>query len=68
MGLHAAESLTVSQAAATSGTITAVLAAVGLAAILVLPSFVLLYILDQRGLLPGEGVEQPEGGGVPPSP
>ena len=55
------ESLTVSQAAATTGTITAVLVAVGLAVIFVLPSFVLLYILDQRGRLPGEGVEQTEG-------
>ena len=54
------ESLTVSQAAATTGTITAVLAAVGLAVIFVLPSFIFLYTLDQRGLLPGEGVEQPE--------
>ncbi len=58
------ESLTISQAAATSGTITAVLAAVGLAVIFVVPSFVLLFILDQRGLLPGEGAEQSEGEGA----
>jgi cytochrome d ubiquinol oxidase subunit II len=34
-----------------------VLVAVGLAAVIVLPGFVLLYVLDQRGLLPEEGVE-----------
>ena len=36
---------------------TAVLAAVVLAAVIVLPGFVLLYVLDQRGLLPEEGVD-----------
>jgi cytochrome d ubiquinol oxidase subunit II len=51
------ESLTVSQAAAPDGTIGAVLAATALAAILVVPGFVLLYVLDQRGLLPEEGVD-----------
>ena len=50
------ETLTVSEAAAPSGTIVAVLVAVGLAALLVLPGFVLLYVLDQRGSLPEEGV------------
>jgi cytochrome bd ubiquinol oxidase subunit II len=50
------ESLTISEAAAPSGTIVAVLVAVGLAALLVLPGFVLLYVLDQRGSLPEEGV------------
>ncbi len=50
------ESLTISEAAAPSGTILAVLVAVGLAALLVLPGFVLLYTLDQRGSLPEEGV------------
>jgi cytochrome bd ubiquinol oxidase subunit II len=34
-----------------------VLIAVGLAAIIVLPGFILLYVLDQRGLLPEEGVD-----------
>ena len=33
------------------------LAAVVLAAVIVLPGFVLLYVLDQRGLLPEEGVD-----------
>jgi len=39
------------------GTLTAVLAVVVLAAVVVLPGFVLLYVLDQRGLLPEEGVD-----------
>ena len=52
------ESLTVSQAAAPSGTITAVLVAAALAALLIVPAFVLLYVLDQKSLLPGEGVEE----------
>jgi cytochrome d ubiquinol oxidase subunit II len=51
------ESLTFAAAAAPSGTLTAVLAAVVLAALIVLPGFVLLYVLDQRGLLPEEGVD-----------
>ena len=49
------ETLTISEAAAPSGTIAAVLVAVGLAAVLVLPGFVMLYVLDQRGSLPEEG-------------
>jgi cytochrome d ubiquinol oxidase subunit II len=49
------ESLTVAAAAAPSGTLTAVLVAVALAAVLVLPGFALLYTLDQKGLLPEEG-------------
>jgi cytochrome d ubiquinol oxidase subunit II len=49
------ETLTISESAAPSGTIVAVLVAVGLAAVLVLPGFVLLYVLDQRGSLPEEG-------------
>ncbi len=51
------ESLTVSAAASPSGTLTAVLAAVVLATVIVVPGFVLLYVLDQKGLLPEEGVE-----------
>ena len=51
------ESLTFSAAAAPPGTLTAVLAAVVLAAVIVVPGFVLLYVLDQRGLLPEEGVD-----------
>ena len=51
------ESLTFAAAAAPSGTLTAVLVVVVLAAVVVLPGFVLLYVLDQRGLLPEEGVD-----------
>jgi cytochrome bd ubiquinol oxidase subunit II len=54
------QSLTVSQAAAPSGTIGAVLVATALAVLLIGPGFVALYVLDQRGALPGEGAE---GGG-----
>ncbi|MDX6325820.1 MAG: cytochrome bd ubiquinol oxidase subunit [Nocardioidaceae bacterium] len=50
-------SLTVSAAASPDGTLEAVIAAVVLAALIVLPGFVLLYVLDQRDLLPEEGVE-----------
>jgi cytochrome d ubiquinol oxidase subunit II len=53
------ESLTVSAAAAPSGTITAVLVATGLAVVLVVPAFVLLYALDQKSLLPEEGMPDP---------
>ena len=51
------ESLTISAAASPSGTLAAVLVAVGLAAVIVLPGFALLYVLDQKGLLPEEGVD-----------
>lgn len=50
------ESLTVDDAAAPSGTLTALVVAVGLAAVLVLPAFVLLFVLAQRRLLPDEGM------------
>ena len=49
-------SLTFSAAAAPSGTITAVLVATGLAVVLIVPGFVLLYVLDQKTLLPEESV------------
>ena len=49
-------SLTVSAAAAPDGTIAAVLVATGLAVALVVPAFVLLYVLDQKTLLPEEGL------------
>ena len=52
------ESMTVDQAVAPDGTITAVLVAVGLAVVLILPAFALLYVLDQRGLLPEESVAE----------
>ncbi len=50
-------SLKVSQAAAPSGTLQMVLAIFGVAAVIILPSLALLYVLDQKSLLPGEGVE-----------
>ena len=55
------QTLTVAQAAAPSGTITAVLIATAIAVVLLGPSFVLLYSLDQRSLLPEEGVRDPTG-------
>ena len=51
------ETLTFSAAAAPSGTLAAVLAVVVLAAVIVVPGFALLYVLDQKGLLPEEGVD-----------
>lgn len=53
------DTLTVARGAAPSGTITAVLVATGLAAVIVVPGFVLLYVLDQRDLLPEEGAPEP---------
>jgi cytochrome bd ubiquinol oxidase subunit II len=50
------ESLTVSAAASPNGTLTALVVAVALFAVIVLPGFVLLYVLDQKSLLPEEGV------------
>jgi len=52
------DTLTIEEAAAPSGTIGAVLVATGFAVVFVVPAFVLLYWLDQRGLLPEEGVEE----------
>ncbi len=57
------ESLTVAAAAAPTGTITAVLVATGLAVVLIVPAFILLFVLHQKGLLPDEGVDDgPEQG------
>jgi len=50
------ESLTVSEAAAPSGTLGALVVTVVVAVLVVMPGFVLLYVLDQRSLLPEEGV------------
>jgi cytochrome d ubiquinol oxidase subunit II len=49
------ESLTVSDAAAPTGTLQALVVIVALAAAVVGPAFVLLFVLSQRGLLPEEG-------------
>jgi cytochrome d ubiquinol oxidase subunit II len=51
------ESLTVSAAAGPSGTMAALLVAVALAVLIVLPGLTLLYVLDRKHLLPEEGVE-----------
>jgi cytochrome d ubiquinol oxidase subunit II len=51
--------LTVAQAAAPSGTITAVLVAFGLAVVLILPAIGLLYTLDQKTLLPEDSAPEP---------
>ncbi len=45
------KTLKVSQAAAPTATLTAVLVVFGIAAVVCLPSLALLYILDQRSLL-----------------
>ena len=58
------DTLTVADAVATSGTLAALLVAVGLAVLLVVPGFILLYVLDQRRLLPDEGVEDAGDGAV----
>jgi cytochrome d ubiquinol oxidase subunit II len=49
--------LEVDQAAAPSGTLAALVVATVLLALVVVPGFVLLYRLDQGGLLPEEGVD-----------
>jgi cytochrome d ubiquinol oxidase subunit II len=49
--------LTVSAAAAPQGTLVTLLVAVGLALVIVVPGFVLLYALEQRALLREEGTE-----------
>ena len=51
-------SLTVSAAAAPSGTLTTLVVVVGLAVLLIVPAFVLLFVLEQRQLLPDEGVDE----------
>lgn len=50
--------LKVAAAAAPDGTLQAVLVVFVLAAVIVLPSLGLLFVLDQKGLLPAEGSEQ----------
>jgi cytochrome d ubiquinol oxidase subunit II len=51
------ESLKVTDAAAPSGTLTTLVVAAVLAAVIVVPGFVLLYVLDQKSLLPEEGAD-----------
>jgi cytochrome d ubiquinol oxidase subunit II len=52
-------SLTVSQAAAPTGTIAAMLVATALAAVLIVPSFVLLYVLNQKSMSSEESMPEP---------
>jgi cytochrome d ubiquinol oxidase subunit II len=49
--------LKVSEAAAPSGTLGAILVVTGIAAVTIVPALILLYMLDQRSLLPAEGIE-----------
>ena len=51
------ETLTVSEAAAPSSTLATLLVAAVGALVIVVPGFILLYTLDQRSLLEGEGVD-----------
>ena len=50
--------LTVSEAAAPSGTLRHWWWPRSMFVVIVVPGFVLLYVLDQKSLLPGEGVDQ----------
>jgi cytochrome bd ubiquinol oxidase subunit II len=52
------ETLTVAQAAAPTATITAVLVAAVVAVLVLTPAFAFLYALDQKSLLPDEGVDE----------
>ena len=57
-------SLKVSAAAAPSATLATVLVVFGVAAVVIVPSLALLYVLDQRSLLPEESVgAEPAAGG-----
>jgi cytochrome bd ubiquinol oxidase subunit II len=61
-------SLKVSAAAAPTATLATVLVVFGVAAVVILPSLAFLYVLDQRSLLPEEGVgSRPAAGGSPRS-
>jgi cytochrome d ubiquinol oxidase subunit II len=59
-------SLKVSAAAAPSATLAAVLVVFGVAAVVIVPSLAMLYVLDQRSLLPEEGVEAHAASGSTP--
>jgi cytochrome d ubiquinol oxidase subunit II len=50
-------SLTVADAAAPSGTLQVLVVATVLLLVIVVPGFTLLYVLDQKGLLPEEGAD-----------
>jgi cytochrome bd ubiquinol oxidase subunit II len=61
------ESLKVSAAAAPSGTLTTIVVVFCVAAVTILPSLGFLYVLDQRGVLPEEGVDTPSRAATPTS-
>src|SRR5262249_20440239 len=50
-------SLTVAAPAGPSGTLTAILVVFCIAAVIIIPALAFLYTLDQKSLLPEEGVE-----------
>jgi cytochrome bd ubiquinol oxidase subunit II len=61
-------SLKVSAAAAPSATLGTLLVVFGVAAVVIMPSLALLYVLDQRSLLPEEGVDsRPAAGASTPA-
>ncbi len=60
-------SLKVADAAAPSGTLTAVLVVFGVAAVTIVPALGFLYVLDQKTLLPGEGVADAHPASIPTS-
>jgi cytochrome bd ubiquinol oxidase subunit II len=61
-------SLKVSAAAAPSATLGTLLVVFGVAAVVIVPSLALLYVLDQRSLLPEEGVDsRPAAGASTPA-
>ena len=53
------QTMTMSATAAPDGTLQAVLVVFGLAVVMVLPALGLLYVLDQRSLLPGDDPREP---------
>jgi cytochrome d ubiquinol oxidase subunit II len=61
-------SLKVSAAAAPQATLATVLVVFGVAAVLILPSLALLYVLDQRSLLPEEALDSRPATSPPPTP
>jgi cytochrome bd ubiquinol oxidase subunit II len=62
------ETLTFADASAPKGTLTALVVATVLFVVIVVPGFIVLYALDQRGLLPDEGVEDESDVALQPHP
>src|SRR5262249_23248529 len=62
------ETMTVDQAAAPNGTLETILVVTVIAALVIVPAFVLLYVLDQRSLLPGESVDDQHAEARPSTP